>query len=354
MRVLVIAGGTGGHIYPALSIAKEFKQIKNEIFWIGKRKSLEEKICNDEGFNFFPIKATGFLGKGFMSKLKSLYFLFLGFRICFDYMKDIRPDLIISTGGYMSLAPGLVGSFFCPLIIHEQNSVPGLANRILSTRSTVIFEAFKGAFKGKRLNASWVGNPVREKISSYKNTKKKLNENFNILVLGGSQGSKQLNEILCKAFENKKTPDSWRITHQVGKLDTSLLRKSYENSGAKFQIEDFIHDMGKVYSEADIIISRAGAMTLSEICELSKPSILLPLPWSADDHQYKNALYLQNLGAAILIESDLQNSKKLFELLISIEKEHNRRESMAFAAGKAFPESSSKLIYKKIHESLKI
>ena len=111
--------------------------------------------------------------------------------------------------------------------------------------------------------------------------------------------------------------------------------------------------MGKVYSEADIIISRAGAMTLSEICELSKPSILLPLPWSADDHQYKNALYLQELGAAILIESDLQNSK-LFELLISIEKEHNRRESMAFAAGKAFPESSSKLIYKKIHESLKI
>ena len=112
--------------------------------------------------------------------------------------------------------------------------------------------------------------------------------------------------------------------------------------------------MGKAYSEADIIISRAGAMTLSEICELSKPSILLPLPWSADDHQYKNALYLQNLGAAILIESDLQNSKKLFELLISIEKEHNRRDSMAFAAGKAFPESSSKLIYKKIHESLKI
>ena len=103
----------------------------------------------------------------------------------------------------MSLAPGLVGSFFCPLIIHEQNSVPGLANRILSTRSTVVFEAFKGAFKGKRLNASWVGNPVRKKISSYKNTKKKLNENFNILILGGSQGSKQLNEILCKAFENK-------------------------------------------------------------------------------------------------------------------------------------------------------
>ena len=111
MRVLVIAGGTGGHIFPALSIAKEFKQINNEIFWIGKRKGLEEKICNDEGFNFFPIKATGFLGKGFLSKLKSLYFLFLGFRICFDYMKDIRPELIISTGGYMSLAPGLVGSF---------------------------------------------------------------------------------------------------------------------------------------------------------------------------------------------------------------------------------------------------
>ena len=155
-----------------LSIAKEFKQINNEIFWIGKRKGLEEKICKDEGFNFFPIKATGFLGKGFLSKLKSLYFLFLGFRIGFYYMKDIRPDLIISTGGYMSLAPGLVGSFFCPLIIHEQNSVPGLANRILSTRSTVVFEAFKGAFKGKRLNASWVGNPVRKKLVRIKIPKK--------------------------------------------------------------------------------------------------------------------------------------------------------------------------------------
>lgn len=354
MKILVIAGGTGGHIYPALSIAQQFKKNGNIISWIGKKESLEEKICHEEGFQFFPIKSKGFLGKSFISKMESLFFLFLGFLISSLYLLKIKPDFIVSTGGYISLAPGLVGSFYCPLVIHEQNSIPGLANRVLSKRSALNLEAFQNTFEGQQYKTFWVGNPVRSEITT---AEKKINNDghtFNILVLGGSQGSQQINEILTRAFKEKEALPNWKIVHQVGSLDKKLLEESYKSSGVRYELVEYINNMGEIYADTDMVISRAGAMTLSEICEHNIPSILIPLPWSAEDHQYKNALHMHRLGASELIESDINNSDRLFELLIKMEKDHNKRDFMASASAKVFPKSSAKLIYAKINESLKI
>jgi len=354
MDILIIAGGTGGHIYPALSIAQEFRNNGSSISWIGQKKSLEEKICQDEKFTFYPINAKGFLGKGLREKISAIFILAIGFIKSFFLMKRIKPDLIISTGGYVSIAPGLIGSLFVPLFIHEQNSIAGLANKILHLRSRITFEAFPSTFSNSRREAIHVGNPIRKDIDNIVLSEVKDHSKFQILVLGGSQGSQQINDILSNALENKKVPSKWSFVHQTGRLDCKKLIEVYEKTGVEFEMKEYIKDMSKEYRNCDIVISRSGAMTVSEICSSAKPSILLPLPWSADNHQHNNASYLAEKGAAVIVESSVSNSNKIFELLIELEKNHNKRNSMMKAASMVFPESTSKNIYKIINESVKI
>ena len=354
MNILIIAGGTGGHVYPALSIAREYNQKGHSISWIGQEGSLEERICLNESYLFYRLKSKGFLGKGFIQKIIALYFFKVAFIKSFFLIKKIKPDVVISTGGYVTLAPALVSSLFSPLFIHEQNSIAGLANKILHRRSHITFEAFPDTFKNFKHKVACVGNPVRKEITNLSPNEIEDLSIFRILVLGGSQGSKQINEILTSALNNKKISSKWSFVHQSGKLEYYDLKQAYINSGVKFEIKEYIHDMASEYRNCDIIISRSGAMTVSEICSAGKPSILLPLPWSSDDHQYNNALYLSKKGAAEIIESDILNSESLFELLIELENNHNKRKSMMHAASKVFPKLTSEKIYKIIDESLKV
>ena len=177
---------------------------------------------------------------------------------------------------------------------------------------------------------------------------------FNILILGGSQGSKQINDILINILQTKKIPSHWSFIHQVGKLTSEKLKDAYTESGNEFVIKEFLENIAEAYQFCDIVISRSGAMTVSEICSVQKPSILLPLPWSSENHQYINAQYLKNRGAAEIIDSDVSNSIQLLELLIKLESDHNRLNSMAYSASKVFPQFASKNIYKSINESLTI
>ena len=354
MVILIIAGGTGGHVYPALSIAQEFNNNGNSISWIGQENSLEERICYDEKYSFYPIRARGFLGKGLIGKITAIYFLTKALIKSLFLLNSIKPDLIISTGGYVSIAPGLVGSLFYPLFIHEQNSIAGLANKILHSRSRITFEAFPLTFSNLRNKVNSVGNPIRADIQNLALSAAPDLSKFKILVLGGSQGSQQINDILCSALENKIIPPGWSFTHQTGRLECAKLIEVYEKCGVEFAIKEYIKDISEEYKNCDIVISRSGAMTVSEICAAGKPSILLPLPWSSDNHQYLNANYLVEKGASEIIESDISNSEKLFDLLIELEKNHNRRDSMMKSASMVFPESASENIYKIINESLKI
>ena len=354
MNILIVAGGTGGHVYPALSIAKEFNQKGFKISWIGKKDSLEESICVEEQFSFYALKSKGFQGKSFLKKINSLYFFILSLFASFFIVRKIRPDFIVSTGGYTSLAPSIIGSLFCPLFIHEQNSVAGLTNKILHRFSKLTFEAFPNTFNTLKPKLRFVGNPVREEIfGNLKNTD--TNESiFKILVLGGSQGSKQINDIQKEILTNEKIPPHWSFIHQVGKLESTELRLAYECSGIKFEIKEYIDDMGEAYNNCDIVISRSGAMTISEICASGRPSILLPLPWSSNNHQYHNAKFLEDRGAAELTDLSVSSYKDLFELLIEIERDHNKRLKMADNASAVFPKGTSKKIFKSINESLSI
>ena len=354
MKILIIAGGTGGHVYPALSIAKEFQDDGNTIFWIGKKDSLEENIALREDFSFYPINARGFLGKNFFAKISSIFFVFAALIRSFFLISKIKPDIIMTTGGYLSLAPGLIGSLFCPLFIHEQNSVPGLTNRILHKRSKITFEAFPDTFNNLKNKVKCVGNPIRDDILNIHPINKSNEGKFNILILGGSQGSKQINDILINILLTKKIPSHWSFIHQAGKLTSKELKDAYTESGNEYVIKEFLENISEAYQFCDIVISRSGAMTVSEICAVQKPSILLPLPWSSENHQYTNAEYLKNKGAAEIIDSDVSNSTQLLELLINLENDHNRLSTMAYSASKVFPQFASKNIYRSINEYLTI
>ena len=221
MKILMIAGGTGGHVFPALTIAKKFAEHGNDISWIGKLDSLEERIALEEGFHFFPIRAQGFLGKNFIEKIGSIFTLSISILKSIILIIRIKPDLAISTGGYLSLPPGLATIFLCPLYIHEQNSIPGLSNRILHRISKGTFEAFPGTFKQTIQKVIHVGNPIRDEISRIADLDKIDDDKFRILILGGSQGSQQINDILIKAIHDKKNLSHWVLTHQVGQLNTT-------------------------------------------------------------------------------------------------------------------------------------
>ena len=351
MKVLILAGGTGGHVYPALSVAKEFKKNEFSISWIGKKDSLESKLSKVESFNFISLDTKGFKGKNIFGKIISIIYLEINLVKSIFIIKKIKPDVVFSTGGYVTLAPALASYILSiPIFIHEQNSIPGLVNRILNRLSKLTFEAFPDSFN-KSSKIHTVGNPVRSGIIKNPPTEAKKKEHFNILILGGSQGSRQLNEIVLKAFKDKIIPSYWRIVHQSGDLDKSSIVDIYSKQSFTYEVVSYIEDIGRAYHESDLVVGRSGAMTVSEICCSSKPSILFPLPWAADNHQYFNAKFLEDKKASILLESSLDNADRLFTLLNDLEKDHNARHSMSLNAFDAFPVSSGNRIVEIINES---
>ena len=359
MKALIVAGGTGGHIYPALEVARAFNDSGAEIHWIGKDQSLEKEICYQENFNFYRIKSEGFRNKSFIKKLISVILLQLSLIHSFLLLIRIKPDFVFCCGGYITLGPGLLSAFLrIPLFIHEQNSIPGTANKFLSHFSDYVFEGFPSAFKesGKTV---FVGNPVRREIiaSQYEKSNSNNSKEFNLLILGGSQGSQQLNSILMTALSNIEDFSDWRITHQTGKEDEERLQGFYSDLNVKSLVVPFINDMGSAYSSADLVISRAGAMTIAELAVSNKASILLPFPWATDNHQYYNAMYLKEHGAAEVLmtntSTSLSDSTRLLNILLDLSSNTKKRLSMADSAKLcSVPEVTDK-IYKLINESIK-
>jgi UDP-N-acetylglucosamine--N-acetylmuramyl-(pentapeptide) pyrophosphoryl-undecaprenol N-acetylglucosamine transferase len=351
MKVFIAAGGTGGHVYPALSVARRFKENCSDIFWLGKLNSLEETIADEENFNFIPLVVSGFLGKSFLIKFKTLISIFIAFCKVSHHLIKQKPDLMFVTGGYLSVAPGLAA--YClgvPLFVHEQNSVAGLSNRLLDRFSRLTFEGFPESFKRLKVR-KLTGNPVREEISQYKKQRARGGKKFNILVIGGSQGSSQLNELVLGALKNIDNISDLSVMFQVGVQEFDMMQEKCSHIESNIHVRDYIDNMGEEYANSDLVISRAGAMAISEICFLGKPSILLPLPWAADNHQYFNALYVKNLGAAELIESSFKNSNKLAMKILELKKDDQKRTLMGEQAKIAFNFSSNE-IYKSIDESL--
>ena len=354
MKILVVSSGSGGHVYPALSVARQFKKSSYEVCWLGRPNSLETKLCKDEGIEFFSINSYGFRGKNFLHKVLSIFTLITAFLSSLYLIIKLKPNLLFSTGNHSSLGPCLGAVFLgVPIFIHEQNSIPGTANKILSRFAFMVFEGFENSFL-KSEKVYCVGNPIREEfnknIDKKKKNKKKLENR--ILILGGSQGSSQINEMVGRIFSHQLFDKDIFIHHQVGQGSKETIELRYKTLGLKYLVEEYIEDISSAMLDSDVIISRSGAMTISEISFSSKPSILIPLPWSIDNHQLKNSEYMKKKGASIVfLAKNLDISSLVYSLLNLIE-DQQRLEEMGKLAKLAFRPNSTLRIFKYIDEAI--
>lgn len=305
MKVLIAGGGTGGHVFPALAIAEELmeRDRNNDILFIGTEKGMEKKLVNKRGFELKFIRSAPIMGKGIWSKIKGAFISFLGLFDSVAIINRFSPDVVVGVGGYVS-GPVLISSFILrvPRVICEQNSIPGLTNRLLShfvQKVFISFECSRKYFPDNKVILS--GNPVQKKIAQEMRSASNYPEELCILVLGGSQGARKLNEILPNVLKELKN-SKIKVIHQTGEKDYQDVIKEYNRFGLNAEVHDFITDIEKFYKIADVVVARSGAGTVAEICALGIPSILIPFPYATHNHQYYNAKTLQDAGASIFID----------------------------------------------------
>jgi len=292
-KILIMAGGTGGHIFPALSISYELKKRGAKVEWLGGKKSMESELVPSHKIKFHGVYTSGIRGKKIITLIKAIFLLGYGFiQTTFVFLR-YRPNAVIGMGGYASGIGGLIAKiFFVPLFIHEQNTIPGSTNKLLSKISTINFQAFDNSFD-KKVNAITTGNPILFEP----NLKKAPSEVNNLLILGGSLGSKKINETI------PQIQSPLNIWHQTGKNHFDEVKALYCTSHhTDAKIESFINNMEEAYAWADLVICRAGAMTVSELIATKTIGILIPFPYAIDNHQTVNAQHLSKNGAGILVE----------------------------------------------------
>lgn len=304
MKVIIAGGGTGGHIFPAISIAEEIKGRNklNEVLFVGTRKGLENDLLSKRGFRIEHIRARGIKGKGMLSSVNAVLSSLLGLLDSLSIIRNFKPDAVLGVGGYVSGPMVLAASIYgVPTAICEQNAYPGMTNRILGRVVKRVFATFEGSAsyfpRGKVL---LTGNPVRREILQNVVSEKK-EEALIILVFGGSQGAHKLNRTVPEALAELGRDDVC-VIHQTGSRDYDYVKNVYQKLGIKARVITFIEDMAGAYAEADFVIGRAGAGTVSEITALGKPSLLVPYPYAANNHQMENAKVLERAGAAIVVE----------------------------------------------------
>lgn len=297
--VAILAGGTGGHIFPGLAVAQVLRQRGVPVLWLGARGRMESRLVPEHGFPIEEIDIGALRGKGVRVLLMAPLRLLRAIWAALLILRRARPRAVISFGGFAAGPGGLAAFLLClPLLVHEQNSRPGLTNRSLARLARKVLLGFPDTFPGKR-DSQLVGNPVRREISALPGPTTRLHGRqgaVRMLVLGGSQGARALNEGVPRALAG--AAGDLEILHQCGQSQLEATRTVYETAGVQARIEPFIQDMAQAYAWADLVVCRAGALTLAELCAAGVASVLVPLPGAADDHQSFNAAYLVSRGAA--------------------------------------------------------
>lgn len=307
MNVLIAGGGTGGHLFPAIAVAEEFSSIcpSAKITFVGTSKGLESRIIPLTMWELITMSVPSFKGTGLLGKLKTLLFMPYSIIQSFLILRRTRPSLVMSVGGYAAGPVTLVASLIgIPTVALEQNAIPGVTNRILGRFVKKVFVMFAGSApyfpKGKVVVS---GNPVRRKIRDASSRKPVKRKGFTLLVFGGSQGARTINENMASALEYlEDLKDDLNIVHQIGRNDDiERFKAVYRSKGFKAEVYHFIEDMGKFYSQADLVVCRAGATSVAELSVAAKPAIFIPYPYAADNHQEANARALVDAGGAVMI-----------------------------------------------------
>lgn len=316
VRILIMAGGTGGHVFPALALARLLRAASHEVVWLGTQRGLEARLVPADGFPIEWLAMGGLRGKGVATLLAAPFKLLRAIWQALGVMRRRRPSLVVGFGGFVT-GPGGVAAWLTrrPLVIHEQNAIAGYSNRVLAHLARRVLTAFPGAFPAD-VDARVVGNPVRAEIAMQPPPAERFARRegaLRVLVVGGSLGAARLNSVVPLAAVQSGL--ALRLRHQAGERGLDAARAAYAEAGVQADVTAFIDDMAQAYADADLVICRAGALTVSELAAVGVGAILVPFPAAVDDHQTVNAQFLVREGAAVLIaDRDLTPQRLANEL----------------------------------------
>jgi len=314
--VMIMAGGTGGHVYPALAVADELRARGVSVVWMGTRKGIEARLVPEAGIPVEWMGVNGLRGKGVMQLMMAPFNMLLACVQAMRIMLRRNPCAVLGMGGFVSGPGGLVAWLLRkPLLIHEQNAIPGLTNRLLAKVAGHVMSAFPGSFSQHSMH---VGNPVRKSIATIESPDTRFDKHHDVLrllVFGGSLGAASFNEVIPQALARLEKAQRPQVRHQAGPRNIEQAQKHYEDAGIEAEVIAYIDDMADAYDWADLVICRSGAMTISELSAAGVASILVPYPYAVDDHQTANARYLTDVDAAILLPQKEMTVEKLVNTL---------------------------------------
>lgn len=343
--VLIMAGGTGGHIFPGLAVAAELASREVPVAWLGARGGLETRLVPDRGIALETVAIRGVRGKGLLALLAMPLRLAAAVLAAYRHLHRLRPCAVLSMGGYVA-APGGLAAWLAriPLVVHEQNRIPGSTNRLLARFARRVLAGFADAFP----RAEWVGNPVRREISALPAPETRLAGRagrVRLLVLGGSQGAQALNRHLPAALAQLPPAARPEVHHQCGQPHVDATLAAYADAGQDARVEAFVEDMAAAYAWADLVVCRAGALTLAELAATGLAAVLVPYPHAIDDHQRANAEALVAAGAAMLVPEERLDAAHLAAILEPLLADPAQRVRMAVAArALARPDAAARIV----------
>ncbi len=350
--VLIMAGGTGGHVFPALAVADELRSRGIPVVWLGTKAGIESRLVPQAGYPIEWLSITGLRGKNILTLLFAPLRINVACWQALTILLKIKPCAVLGMGGFASGPGGLMAWVLDkPLIVHEQNAIAGVTNKILAKFATTVLQAFPAVFK----QAITTGNPVRQSICEITKPEQRFNQysiqrretpetNLRLLVIGGSLGAAKLNEIIPQALAKIEKNARPEVIHQTGEKNIETAKKHYIDADVEAKVEAFIDDMPSVYEWADLVICRAGAMTVFELAAAGVASVLVPYPHAVDDHQTHNALYLEQAGAAIIKQQKALTVDWLVDAINDFSANRQKLLNMAIAARKLAIPNSAKTI----------
>ena len=349
--VLIMAGGTGGHVFPALAVADELRSRGIPVVWLGTKTGIESRLVPQAGYPIEWMSITGLRGKSTLTLLLAPVRIAMACWQALGVLLRIKPCAVLGMGGFASGPGGLMAWLIRkPLLVHEQNAIAGMTNKILARFADVVLQAFPAVFK----HAKTTGNPVRQSICEIDDPESRFSrrveqqhsqqQKLRLLVIGGSLGAVKLNEIVPLALSEINKDERPEVIHQTGLKNIESAKAAYSDAGVEAKVEAFIDDMRAVYEWADLVICRAGAMTVFELAAAGIASILVPYPYAVDDHQTHNAYYLEKTGAAIIKQQDELSTDWLVDVINDFSRNRKKLLDMAVAARKLAIPGSAKTI----------
>ncbi|WP_427311404.1 undecaprenyldiphospho-muramoylpentapeptide beta-N-acetylglucosaminyltransferase [Cupriavidus sp. H39] len=340
--LLVMAGGTGGHVFPGLAVAHALRAQGWKVVWLGNRTGMEATLVPKHDIPMEFIQFGGLRGKGLVTKFLLPLNLLRAFWQSLAALRRVRPSVVLGMGGYITFPAGMMASLLGrPLVLHEQNSIAGLANKVLARVADRVLCAFPDALPG----SEWTGNPVREELARLDAPEARYDQRdgpLRILVVGGSLGAAALNEVVPKAIALLPAAERPVVTHQAGAKQIDTLRANYAAAQVPAQTLPFIDDMARAYADADLVICRAGAMTVSEVAAAGVAALFVPFPHAVDDHQTTNAQFLSSQGAALLVQQKDLTAEGLARTIASLTRPQ-LKDMARLARGLAKPEATRRV-----------